>query len=122
MALSSLEVLKNQIIAIFSEHCCYQLIYCVRNKTKAKTKLMKFSVSRNEIKKLALSLALVPSFLALLTLGGCSTTTLPLPDMSISRDDADGALTAHEQNLLSELLDAQKETHRQDAVKEIERR
>ena len=83
---------------------------------------MKFSVSRNEIKKLALSLALVPSFLALLTLGGCLTTTLPWPDMSISRDDADGALTAHEQNLLSELLDAQKETHRQDAVKEIERR
>ena len=83
---------------------------------------MKFSASRNEIKKLALSLALVPSFLALLMMGGCSTTTLPWPDMSISRDEADGALTAHEQNLLSELLDAQKDTHRKDTVRELEGR
>ena len=83
---------------------------------------MKLSVSRNEIKKLALSLALVPSLLALLTLGGCSTTTLPWPDMSISRDEADEALTKKEQNLLSELLDAQKDAHRKDAVKEIEGR
>ena len=42
--------------------------------------------------------------------------------MSISRDEANEALTAKEQDLLSELLDTQKKTHRQQAVKEIEGR
>ncbi|GAA6213202.1 hypothetical protein NBRC116602_29430 [Hyphomicrobiales bacterium 4NK60-0047b] len=67
-------------------------------------------------------LIIIITALSLMSLAGCSTTTLPWPDMSISRDEADEALTAKEQDLLSELLDTQKKTHRQDAVKEIESR
>ncbi len=67
-------------------------------------------------------LFIIVSAISLMAMAGCSTTTLPWPDMSISRDEANEALTAKEQDLLSELLDTQKKTHRQQAVKEIEGR
>ena len=72
--------------------------------------------------KIRQPLIILMSAFSLMTLAGCSTTTLPWPDMSISRDEANEALTAKEQDLLSELLDTQKKTHRQQAVKEIEGR
>jgi|GEM_PF-5743040 len=67
-------------------------------------------------------LIIIVTAFSLMSIAGCSTTTLPWPDMSISRDEANDALTAKEQDLLSELLDTQKKNHRQEAVKEIEGR
>lgn len=79
---------------------------------------MKFIVSRKSCQILALLLG----GLGLMNLGGCSTTTLPWPDMSISHDEANEALSSSEQDLLSELLDSKKKNHREEAVKEIEAR
>lgn len=69
---------------------------------------------------LALSLALA---LALpLALTACSSTTLPWPDLSISKDEPDGALTREEQDILKQLLADKQKNHKDEAVKEIENR
>ncbi len=59
---------------------------------------------------------------AALLLSGCSTTTLPWPSLSISKDDADEALTKEEQSLLADLLASSEKNHKQQAVDEIENR
>ncbi len=53
---------------------------------------------------------------------GCASTTLPWPDLSVSKDEADSALSKEEQDILEQLLSKEQETHRADAVKEIEKR
>ena len=71
------------------------------------------------------SLRLFSALLIMFSLGalsGCASTTLPWPDLSVSKDDADTALSKEEQDLLEQLLSHEQKTHRQDAVKEIEKR
>jgi len=58
----------------------------------------------------------------MITLSGCSTSTLPWPDLSVSSDEADEALSKKEQTLLDELLTNTQKTHDKDAVREIEGR
>ena len=53
--------------------------------------------------------------------GGCSSSPL-WPDLSISADEADEALTKTEQSDLNELLSETQKNHRQDALKEIQNR
>lgn len=55
-------------------------------------------------------------------LAGCASTTLPWPDLSVSRDEADSALTKEEQDILEELLSQKQKNHRDEAVREIEKR
>lgn len=57
-----------------------------------------------------------------IALSGCSSTTLPWPDLSVSSDEADGALNKEEQSLLDELLTDTQKNHDKDAVREIEGR
>lgn len=68
-----------------------------------------------------------PAMIALMlgmttSLAACSTTTLPWPSLSISRDDADEALSKEEQSLLADLLAASEKNHRKEAIEEIESR
>lgn len=58
----------------------------------------------------------------LLMLSGCSSATLPWPEFSIDRSEADEALTKSEQSLLEELLSTNQKNHQEDAVREIEKR
>lgn len=74
------------------------------------------------ISKWQQGLALIILMLALVFISGCSSTTLPWPDLSISRDEAEEALTKEEQSLLEELLTAQQKNHEKEAVREIETR
>ncbi len=55
-------------------------------------------------------------------LPGCASTTLPWPDLSVSRDEADEGLTKEEQSLLEKMLSSKQKNHRKDAVQEIEAR
>lgn len=70
-------------------------------------------------KAIALPLALM---LGTSALSACSTTTLPWPSLSISKDDADDALSKEEQSLLADLLSSSEKNHRKDAINEIESR
>ena len=66
---------------------------------------------------------LIPSLLFVMAvLSGCASTTLPWPDLSVSREEADDGLTKQEQSLLEEMLSSKQKNHRKDAVKEIEGR
>lgn len=65
---------------------------------------------------------IIAALAAALMLSGCSTTTLPWPSLSISKDDADEALTKEEQSLLADLLATSEKNHKQQAVEEIESR
>ncbi len=71
----------------------------------------------NGLKKRAMLIMLA---VAVVT-GGCSSTSL-WPDLSISADEADEALTKAEQSNLEELLSETQKNHRQDALKEIKNR
>ena len=72
----------------------------------------------------SVSRAFVPGALVVVmaVLPGCSSTTLPWPDLSVSRDEANDGLTKQEQSLLEEMLSSKQKNHRKDAVKEIEDR
>lgn len=56
------------------------------------------------------------------SLSACSTTTLPWPSLSISKDEADDALTKEEQSLLAELLASSEKNHQKDTINKIEDR
>jgi len=56
------------------------------------------------------------------TFSACSMTTLPWPDLSISGDEADGALSKNEQSQLEKILSTNQKNHRAEAEREIEGR
>lgn len=63
-------------------------------------------------------------FTVTLTIGisACSMSTLPWPDLSISRDEANDGLSKVEQSELEKILTVNQKTHREDAKRDIEKR
>ncbi len=57
-----------------------------------------------------------------LPVAGCSSTTLPWPDLSISHDEAEDGLSKNEQSQLEKILSNNQKHHREEAEREIEQR
>ena len=81
---------------------------------------MNVTSRKTSVSNLKTGVALIILAVALFT-SGCSSTPL-WPDLSISADEADEALTKDEVSKLDELLSETQKKHRQDAIKEIQKR
>lgn len=81
--------------------------------------MMDLASSKMSCRKIA---ALFACLFGVLSLSGCSTTTLQWPSLSIEQNEADDALSANEQSLLADLLSSKQKHHRDEAVREIENR